>query len=107
MTRRMAFTLVAVFALTVAGVPALAHPGHEHKMMGTVTMVGPDHVMLKDKDGKDATVYVNKSTKIVKDKKPAKLEDVQNGMRIVVTAETEKDKMIAKQIELGVAATTK
>ena len=28
-----------------------AHEGHEHKVMGTVTMAAPDHLMLKDKDG--------------------------------------------------------
>ena len=59
MTRRM---LVAVAGLAAAALmsPGLvaAHPGHEHKVMGTVTMAAADHLMLKDKDGKDVTVKV-------------------------------------------------
>jgi len=95
-------TLVALVALTFSTAsPALAHPGHAHKMLGTVTMVAADHVMLKDKDGKEATVYVNKDTKVLREKKPAKLEDIQNGMRVVITAQMESDKMFAKTIELG------
>ena len=30
----------------------LAHEGHEHKVMGTVTMAAADHVMLKDRTEK-------------------------------------------------------
>jgi hypothetical protein len=29
-----------------------AHEGHDHKVLGTVTMAAADHVMLKDKDSK-------------------------------------------------------
>ena len=48
--------LQRVLTTALAGV-AVAHPGHEHKIMGTVTMAAADHVMLKDKDGKDATSH--------------------------------------------------
>jgi len=40
----------------------VAHEGHEHKVMGTVTMAAADHLMLKDKDGKDVTVKVTADT---------------------------------------------
>ncbi len=56
MTRRLllaAFATLAVFPLQV-----LAHEGHDHKVLGTVTMAAADHVMLKDKDNKDVTVYL-------------------------------------------------
>jgi hypothetical protein len=51
MTRRFTLSLIALFALAI--VPALAHPGHDHKILGTVTMAAADHVMVKDKAGKD------------------------------------------------------
>jgi len=97
-----------VMTLALGGV-AMAHPGHEHKIMGTVTMAAPDHVMLKDKDGKDATVSINKDTKFVRAKKAMKVSDVKVGMRIVVTAVTDEDddKSIAKVIELGPDPATK
>ena len=109
MTRRFTLSLFAAFALAI--VPALAHPGHDHKILGTVTMAAADHVMLKDKDGKDVTVYINADTKVLQARKPMKVEDIKSGMRIVVTAVTleEKggDKLVAKTIELGTPATSK
>lgn len=110
MTRRfiLAITAAAVMTMTLGGI-AIAHPGHEHKIMGTVTMAAADHVMLKDKDGKDATVSINKDTKFLRAKKAMKASDVKVGMRIVVTAVTDDDddKSIAKVIELGPDPATK
>lgn len=108
MRRFLAGTIAAVALL--AWSPALAaHPGHEHKIMGTVTMAAPDHVMLKDKDGKDATVTINKDTKFLRAKKAMKAADLKVGMRIVVTAVTDQDddKLVAKAIELGPDPATK
>jgi hypothetical protein len=48
----LAFAVVALGS----GVSLLAHEGYGHKVMGTVTMAAADHLMLKDKDGKDVTV---------------------------------------------------
>lgn len=110
MTRRfiLALTAAAVMTMALGGI-AVAHPGHEHKIMGTVTMAAPDHVMLTDKDGKDATVSVNKDTKFLRAKKAMKISDMKVGMRIVVTAVTDDndDKSIAKIIELGPDPVTK
>ena len=109
MTRRSIVGLLAAFTMFVSTGAAFAHPGHEHKVMGTVTMAGADHVMLKDKDGKDATVVINKDTKFVRAKKAMTAADMKVGMRIVITAVTDAndDKSIAKLIELGPAPATK
>ena len=98
----------AVLALTVlsigSGTRILAHEGHEHRVMGTVTMAAADHIMLKDKDGKDLMVKVTKDTK-VKAKPAVKVQDIKVGSRIVITAVEEQDKsMRAKSIEVGAAA---
>jgi hypothetical protein len=109
MTRRL---MLAVFAaVTAFPLQALAHEGHDHKVLGTVTMAAADHVMLKDKDNKDVTIYLTRETKVVKDKKPMKVEDIKTGLRVVITATTVKEngveKMTAKQVELGAAQTTR
>jgi hypothetical protein len=79
-----------------------AHEGHEHKVMGTVTMAAPDHVMLKDTTNKDVTIKVTKDTH-VKSKPPMKVEAIKPGTRVVVTAVEEKDaRLTAKIIEVGV-----
>lgn len=103
MTRRLMLCALALVAVLGGGVAA--HEGHEHRILGTVTMAGSDHLMIKDKAGKDVTVQITDATKVLKDKKPAALADIKAGMRVVVTAVTEKkndvERMRAKQIELG------
>ena len=104
MMKRLSATVLAFAVLAIGStVPLLAHEGHEHKVMGTVTMAAADHVMLKDKDGKDVMVKVTKETK-VKAKPALKVEEIKAGTRIVITAVEEKDKsMTAKIIEVGAA----
>ena len=102
MTRRL-FSMVLVFGVLAigAGVRVVAHDGHDHKVMGTVTMAAADHVMLKDKDGKDVTVHVTKDTK-VKSKPAMKVEEIKVGTRVVITATMHKDKTLkAKMIQVG------
>ena len=109
MARRRLLAIFAVFALVV--LPLRAHPGHEHKILGTVSMAAPDHVMLKDRAGKDYTVHINEQTKILRAKKLVPAGDIKAGMRVVVTAVTEKvnnvERMRASTIELGAAAPAK
>jgi hypothetical protein len=111
MTRRLLLGIVASLAVVtspaVVTAPLAAHPGHEHRILGTVTMAAADHVMVKDRAGKAFTVYLAPTTKVLRDKKPAQASEITAGMRVVVDAVTEeKDKLerlVAKQIELGAA----
>lgn len=104
MIRRMTATIVALFTLTLASGSVLrAHEGHDHKIMGTVTMAAADHVMLADTDGKNVTVQVTKDTK-VRATPAMKVQDIKAGTRVVITATQEKDKSFkAKTIEVGSA----
>lgn len=99
MTRtRIALTTLAL-AILVTGTTTLAHPNH--KIMGTVTMAAADHVMIKTKDGKVHTVKVIKTTKVTREKKAMKAEDIPVGARVVATAVSDED-LTAKTIEVGV-----
>ena len=102
MVQRIILGLIVLIILTVAtSSVVVAHEGHDHKIMGTVTMATADHVMLKDRDGKDVTVKVTKDTKI-KAKPAMKVEEIKAGTRVVVTAVQEKDKSFtAKSIQVG------
>ena len=105
--KRFFATVLALAVLALgSGARLVAHEGHEHKVMGTVTMAAADHVMLKDKDGKDVMIKVTKDTKV--NAQPAmKVQDIKIGSRIVITAVEEKDKsMTAKSIEVGAVAAT-
>jgi len=99
-TRNLAMLIVAVLIL---GRALGAHEGHDHKLLGTVTMAAADHVMIKDRAGKDLTVLVTKDTK-VRSTPPLKVEDIKPGTRVVITAFQEKDKSFkARLIEVGSA----
>jgi hypothetical protein len=105
MSKRFAAILLASAVLTLgADARLFAHEGHVHKVMGTVTMAAADHVMLKDRDGKDVTIKVTKDTK-VKAKPAIKVEEIKSGTRVVITAVEQKDKTLtAKSIDVGAAA---
>jgi len=108
MTRRFAALILALtFIACGSGARLLAHDGHDHKVMGTVTVVASDHLTLEDTDGKAVTVHVTSDTKTRRGKQSVALEDVQSGTRVVVTASMVKDKMVAKSIEVGVVASAK
>ena len=103
MERMSAILLALAILVFGSGAHLFAHEGHEHKVMGTVTMAAADHVMLKDRDGKDVTIKVTKDTKI-KAKPAIKVEAMKIGTRVVITVVEEKDKsMTAKNIEVGAA----
>jgi uncharacterized Zn ribbon protein len=107
MTKRIAVMAATLAVLTLgAGTTLLAHEGHDHKVMGTLTSATADKVVVKDTSGKDVTIQVTKDTK-VKAKPAMTVEQIKPGTRVVVTALMDKDKsMKAKLIEVGVAATT-
>ena len=95
-----------VLAVTLASfltASVRAHEGHAHKMAGTVTAVHADmnHVELKMTDGKTAGFYVTSATKYLKGTKAASLTDLTAGTRVVVTATTEGDKMMASEVKVG------
>ena len=106
MLKQRILSLVTALVVSLAfATAALAHEGHLHKVLGTVTMAASDHVMLKDTAGKDVTVQLNAETKVTRDKKAAKVEDIKEGVRVVIGAVAVKDKagekMLAKTVDLG------
>lgn len=109
MMMKHAVTLVlacAVLAL-VPGARLLAHEGHEYRILGTMTMAAADHVMVKDKEGKNLTIKVTKDTK-VKASTAMKVEQIKPGTRVVITGVEQKDKSVtAKTIEVGAAPAPK
>ena len=95
----------SVFALTLMAAPlASAHAGHTRKVMGTVTMVAADHVVIKTTDGKDHTISVSDTTRVVRGTVPMKVADLTGGTRVVITAAGDKEPFAAKTIQVGAAA---
>ena len=103
MLKRFVTAVVAAVALALPGA-ALAHPGHSKKVMGTITMAAADHVMVKTADGKEQTIAVNASTKLLKGKTKMKADALKVGTRVVVSL-TDKEPPAAAEIQIGEATT--
>jgi len=98
------FVGVCIAALLAIPTLALAHGGHAHNVMGTVTMVASDHVMVKATDGKDVTMKTTSTTKVVQGKTAMTLADVKVGARVVIVPVSEKEPLVAKEIQVGTAS---
>jgi hypothetical protein len=93
---------VALMGALMLPSTVLAHPGHNKKVLGTVTMAAADHVMVKTADGKEQTIAINAQTRVVRGKTALKVDTLTVGTRVVITL-TAKEPPTAAQIEVGPA----
>ena len=103
---RRAFVLALSFL--AAALPVAAHEGHDHKLLGTLTDVAADRIVVKAiKDGALSTVALAATTKITRDKKVLAASDLKVGDRVVVNIGNGKAPLSAKAIQVGAAPTTR
>jgi len=103
---------VSILVLVLALAPAarvLAHEGHEHKIMGTVSAVNQNHIEVKATDGKTSIFTMNEKTRVLRGNAEVSADAIKAGERVVVTAIETKDKdgkalMVANEVRLAVAA---
>ena len=99
--------LLAALAFTVlASAAPLAHPGHEHKLMGTITAIDGNKVSMKTTEGKVATFQVIPTTSFKRDKMKGMQTDLKVGMRVVVNVGDGAEPMKAKEVQYTAPTTT-
>lgn len=100
MTKRFKMMFgTAVLALLVGTGAVVAHPNH--KILGTASRVAAEQLIVKDREGKEHTIKLVKTTKVTRNKKPIKVADIPAGARIVATVVSDED-FTAKTIEVGI-----
>ena len=109
MTRRFVVGAALIAALAIPGY-TLAHEGHVHQAMGTVTSLHENHLEVKATNGKTSMMTLTEKTKILRGKVRAKAEGPKPGERVVVTATETKGKdgkltMIATETRLAANTT--
>ena len=107
MTRRLFVGGALAAALAIPGY-GLAHEGHVHKVMGTVTALRENHLEVTATDGKTSTLTLNDKTRILRGRAKAKADDIKAGERVVVTATETKGKdgkatLVATEVRLSAA----
>ncbi|MGH9253510.1 MAG: hypothetical protein ACRD3C_02955 [Vicinamibacterales bacterium] len=102
MTQRVLGAVALVVALALPSF-ALAHVGHAHKVMGTVSNVDGSHLMVKTTDGKTVMVMLDAKTKIVQGKVKVAPGALKVGDRIVAEGAQDKDMLMATSVQVGTA----
>ena len=99
--------LFAVLTLSLLA-PALpmAHPGHDHKLMGTISSIDKNKVVVKTTEGKDMTFEVVPTTAFKRGKDKGMQSELKAGMRVVVNVGDGVEPLKAKEVQYSAATTT-
>ncbi len=94
---------VGVAVITaISLVPILmAHDGHIHKIMGTVTARDAKHLEVRTPGGENLSIQINDKTFATRGKKKVNLDEVKTGLRVVVAIGNGEDPLIAGEIQVG------
>ena len=99
--------LFAALAFTVlASAAPLAHPGHDHKLMGTVTAIDGNKVTIKTTEGKAETFQVIPTTSFKRGKQKGAQTELKVGLRVVVNVGDAKEPLTAKDVQYAETPTT-
>ena len=97
--------LVLATALLAPAVP-LAHPGHDHKLMGTISSIDKNTVVVKTTEGKDMTFEITPLTTFKRGKNKGAQSDLKAGMRVVVNIGDGVAPLKAKEVQYSAPTTT-
>jgi hypothetical protein len=104
MSKQWTIGAILAAALLIPTV-APAHEGHAHKVMGTVSSVDGNNLMVKTTDGKTVMVMLDGKTKLTKGKTKIDVAAVKAGDRIVAEGPEEKEMIMATTVKIGTAPT--
>ena len=96
--------LVLAAALLAPAVP-FAHPGHDHKLMGTISSIDNNKVVVKTTEGKDMTFEITPLTAFKRGKQKGAASDLKAGMRVVVNVGDGVEPLKAKEVQYSAATT--
>ena len=108
MIRTLSLLVVGLLALSPA---VAAHPGHAHKVMGVVSTIHENHLVVKDAKDKETSFTLDVKTKITRGRTALRSSEIKVGDRVVVTYEETKDKngktvATVKTVQVGTASVT-
>lgn len=102
--KKLLFAVLAL-SLLIPAVP-MAHPGHDHKLMGTITSIDKNKVVVKTTEGKDMTFEILPTTTFKRGKAKGAQTELKSGMRVVVNIGDGVAPLKAKEVQYSAPATT-
>ena len=85
---------------------ALAHEGHDHTVMGTISSIDGTNLMVKTADGKQTMVMMDAKTKITQGKDKLDVKALKVGDRVVAAGPEEQSMIMAETVKVGAAQVT-
>ena len=98
--------MIAIVVLGVALLAprlSLAHEGHDHTVMGTISSIDGTNLMVKTADGKMTMVMMDAKTKITQGKTKLDGKALKVGDRVVASGPEEKGMISAETVKVGTA----
>lgn len=88
---------------------AIAHEGHDHKVMGTVSAIQRSHLEVKGTDGQVSSIVLTDKTKVIRGTTAVTRGDIKAGDRVVAVVAEVKNRdgsrsLVASEVRLGRAA---
>jgi hypothetical protein len=83
---------------------ALAHEGHDHTVMGTISSIDGTNLMVKTADGKQTMVMMDAKTKITQGATKLDVKALKVGDRVVASGPEDKGMISAETVKVGAAA---
>jgi hypothetical protein len=105
--RKWTIGLITLTLALVVTAIAVAHEGHDHKVMGTISSIAGNNLMVKTTDGKTMMVMLDAKSKITRGKTTVAASELKVGDRIVATGPEEKEMVTAKTVQIGAAPAPK
>jgi hypothetical protein len=103
---KTAFLALVLAAAVFSPSLAVAHPGHDHKLMGTISSIDKNKVVVKTTEGKDMTFEITPLTTFKRGKTKGAQSDLKAGMRVVVNIGDGVAPLKAKDVQYSAPTTT-
>ena len=102
--KKLMIGLALLGAVIVAPRFALAHEGHDHTVMGTISSIDGTNLMVKTADGKQTMVMMDAKTKITQGATKLDVKALKVGDRVVASGPEDKGMISAETVKVGAAA---
>jgi hypothetical protein len=96
--------VLLVLCVALVATPVFAHPGHDHKIMGTIAAINGDSVTVKTTKGQERTFAITEKTTILRGKQAGARTDLVVGLRVVVNVGDGHEPLKAKSVQYSAPA---